>query len=130
MDPVGVPLDPEVGVLLASLVLFDFVASWLTFLDWAQGPLFVGVAPHCTGVDPGDPFERSLPQAVVHQVDLKAVKKLLPHQRDWVDSTDFVVLKFAVVTILVADWGVALPVAVAHLVDRVEAVVVVPAGLR
>ena len=128
MDPVGVRLDPEVGVLLASLVLFDFVASWLTFLDWAQDPLFVGVAPHCTGVDPGDPFERSLPQAVVHQVDLK--KKLLPHQRDWVDSTDFVVLKFAVVTILAADWGVAHPVAVVHLVDRVEAVVVVPVGLR
>ena len=126
VDPVGVPLDPEVGVLLASWVLFDFVASWPTFLDWVQGPLFVGVAPHCTGVDP----ERSLPQAVVHQVDLKAVKKLLPHQRDWVDSTDFVVLKFAVVTILVADWGVAHPVAVAHLVDRVEAVAVVPAGLR
>lgn len=59
------------------------------------------------------------------------MKKLLPHQQDWVDSTDFVVLKFAVVTILVADWGVAHPVAVAHLVDRVDqAVVVVPAGHR
>jgi hypothetical protein len=59
------------------------------------------------------------------------VKKPLPHQQDWVDSTDFVVLKFAVVTILVADWGVAHSVAVAHLVDRVDlAVVVAPAGLR
>ena len=49
------------------------------------------------------------------------MKKLLPHQQDWVDSTDFVVLKFAVVTILVADWGVAHPVAVAHAAPLVHA---------
>jgi hypothetical protein len=58
------------------------------------------------------------------------VKKLLPHQWDWVDSTDFVVLKFAVVTILVADWGVAHLAAVAHLVDLVEVVAVVVPKLR